>query len=181
MSRGQMKYKYLTGDGPSRPITDMNDPTDNLTPALFVHLDQSPAGVLKRIRLLNGDRTLQLLNGRVRVINFWRPITTVDDWPLALCDGSTMSYDELLGVDLVRRDYVGSTMYAKYKPGYKRYYLEKQKPSEVCLFKNFDSSTDVPVTMCPHVSFAQDNAPGSPRLRESIEIRAFVYTKPRGG
>lgn len=37
------------------------------------------------------------------------------------CDGSTMTYDELLGVDLVRRDYVGSTMYAKYKPGYRWY------------------------------------------------------------
>lgn len=61
------------------------------------------------------------------------------------CDGSTMTYDELLGVDLVRRDYVGSTMYAMYKPGYRWYYLEKQKPSEVCLFKNFDSSTDMPV------------------------------------
>lgn len=30
--------------------------------------DQSPAGVLKRIRLLSGDRTPELLNGRVRVI-----------------------------------------------------------------------------------------------------------------
>jgi len=56
-----------------------------------------------------------------------------------------MLCDELLSVDLIRRDY-GSTMYAKYKPGYKWYYLEKQKPSEVCLFKNFDSSADVPVT-----------------------------------
>lgn len=78
--------------------------------------------------------------------SFWRPLTTVDDWPLALGDGSTMTYNELLGVDLVRRDYVGSTMYAKYKAGYRWYYLENQNPSEVCLFKNFDSSTDVPVT-----------------------------------
>jgi hypothetical protein len=69
------------------------------------------------------------------MFSFWRPLKTVDDWPLALCDGSTMSYDELLGVDLIRRDYVGSTMYAKYKPGYKWYYLEKQKPSEVCLYE----------------------------------------------
>lgn len=70
----------------------------------------------------------------------------MEDWPLALCDGSTMPYDELLGVDLVRRDYIGSTMYAKYKPGYKWYYLEHQTASEVCLFKNFDSSVEVPVT-----------------------------------
>lgn len=57
-----------------------------------------------------------------------------------------MSYSELLGVDLVRRDYIGSTMYAKYSPGYNWYYLENQTASEVCLFKNFDSSVKVPVT-----------------------------------
>jgi hypothetical protein len=91
--------KVRTSCGPSRPITNMNDPTDPLTPALFVHLgkplvgvafaprgstrsrsgrhhetslmyaiDQSPAGVLKRIRLLNGDQSRELLKGRVRVI-----------------------------------------------------------------------------------------------------------------
>jgi hypothetical protein len=51
-----------------------------------------------------------------------------------------MGYHDLLEVDLVRRDYVGSTMYAKYRSGYKWYYLDKQRPDEVCFFKNFDSS-----------------------------------------
>ena len=54
-----------------------------------------------------------------------------------------MGYDDLLEVDLIRKDYIGSTMYAKYRPGYKWYFLDRQRPDEVCLFKNFDSDTTV--------------------------------------
>lgn len=73
----------------------------------------------------------------------WRPIRLVEDQPLALCDGTSISYDDLLEVDLIRSDYIGSTMYAKYRPGYKWYYLGQQRSDEVCLFKNFDSSDEV--------------------------------------
>lgn len=40
----------------------------------------------------------------------WRPLQRVGNWPLALCDCTSMTYDELFDVDLVRRDYIGSTM-----------------------------------------------------------------------
>lgn len=35
-------------------------------------------------------------------------------------------------------------MFAKYRPGYRWYYLENQRPDEVCLFKNFDSREESP-------------------------------------
>ncbi|KAL4900326.1 hypothetical protein BDW74DRAFT_162085 [Aspergillus multicolor] len=69
-------------------------------------------------------------------------------------------------------------MYAKYRPGYSWFYLERQLPLEVCLFKNFDSRGGIRASMCPHVSFEQDNAPKHAKPRESIEVRAFVYTRP---
>lgn len=124
----------------------------------------------------------------------WRPLSPVENWPLALCDGSSMKYDDLLEVDLIRKDYIGSTMYAKYRDGFRWYYLENQKPEEVCFFKNFDSCTDVRAQseglflpdmsgrlimlsiVCPHVSFDQDNAPQNASPRESIEVRALVFT-----
>jgi len=62
------------------------------------------------------------------------------NWPLVLVDGRTMCYDDLHEVDLIRRNYVGSTMYAKWREGYKWYFLDDQTPEEVCLFKNFDSA-----------------------------------------
>lgn len=54
-----------------------------------------------------------------------------------------MHYEDLIEVDLIRKDYIGATMYAKYRPGYKWYYLDQQRPDEVCLFKNFDSDAEV--------------------------------------
>jgi hypothetical protein len=54
----------------------------------------------------------------------WRPLSTVEDWPLALTDGSTMGYSDIIEVDLVRQGYIGSTMYAKWRPGYKWHYLD---------------------------------------------------------
>ncbi|KAK0735994.1 hypothetical protein B0T21DRAFT_311062 [Apiosordaria backusii] len=167
-------------------LTDMNDPTDPLTPAAQVHLDQSPKGVLKRVRLLMGSRADFLLGGRVRVINLWRPLNKVQDWPLAVANGSKFSYQDLIEVDLIRRDYIGSTMYAKWKEGgHEWYYLRDQEPNEICLFKNFDSDTTVNATMCPHASFALlDNekrltgCKGGSCVRESIEMRAFVFTYP---
>jgi len=90
-----------------------------------------------------------------------------------------MRYDDLLDVDLIRQDYVGSTMFAKYRQGYRWYFLQNQTPDEVCLFKNFDSSEEVKAQMCPHVSFQQDNAPPNPAPRESVEVRFMVFTYPK--
>jgi len=163
-------------EGKSNEFTDMNDPSDPLVPASQVHLDQSPAGVLKRVKLLMGDRADSLLKGRIQLINVWRPLHIAKNWPLALCDGPSMDYDDLLEVDLVRRDYVGYTMYAKYRPGYKWCFLKDQTPDEVCLFKNFDSKDEVDGKICPHVSFS---FPGDTSTRESIEVRALVLTLPK--
>ncbi|KAL2175486.1 uncharacterized protein P884DRAFT_206109 [Thermothelomyces heterothallicus CBS 202.75] len=122
---------------------NMNDPADPLQPAKQAHVDQSPTGAIKRVKTMKGDRASSLLEGRLRIINLWRPTETVENWPLALCDGASMTRDDLLETDLVRRDYVGSTMFAKYRPGYSWYYLSNQRPEEVCLIKNFDSDETV--------------------------------------
>ncbi|KAI9853914.1 MAG: hypothetical protein M1813_001629 [Trichoglossum hirsutum] len=127
----------------TKKYVNLNDPTETLPPAGQVHVDQSPMGVLKRVRLLMGSQAPFLLKGRVRVINVWRPLKTVEDQPLVLCDGRSVKYSDLLEIDLVRRDYVGSVMFPKYRPGYQWYYLDRQTRDEVCLFKNFDSREDV--------------------------------------
>lgn len=106
-----------------------------------------------------GERADFLLQGRVQIVKYepiaegslilsdhnsaWRPISVVENWPLALCDGSSIHYEDLLEVDLIRKEYIGATMYAKYRPGYKWYYVEQQTADEVCLFKNFDSDGSV--------------------------------------
>lgn len=118
----------------------------------------------------------------------------VEDWPLAVCDGSNVDYADLIEVDHIRRQYIGGTMNAMYKDKYRWYYLHKQTSNEVLLLKQFDSSDSVKAKcesifndgrhrqisdeelVTPHASFHNQHAhPDAPR-RESIEVRALVFT-----
>lgn len=75
----------------------------------------------------------------------WRPLVEyVEDWPIALCDGSTIDPADLVEIDNVRRHYTGASMYALYNDNQKWYYMSKQRRSDVLLFKTFDSRKDVP-------------------------------------
>lgn len=160
----------------TQDVIDLNDPTNYLKPSGSVHVDQSPAAVLNRIRLQFPDDAGKLLKGRVRILNVWRPIKyTVEDWPLTLCDGSTLSSSDLVECDHIRRHYQGSTLYLLPNPKQKWYYLSKQHPDEVTIFKNFDSSTKVKATRAAHGSFSYNSSKSGISPRESIEVRALVF------
>lgn len=63
--------------------------------------------------------------------------------PLALCDASSMAEDDLVQADHIRRKFKGETLFTYYSPHHKWYYVSKQTPDEVILFKNFDSDPNV--------------------------------------
>ena len=74
----------------------------------------------------------------------WRPlIDSVEDWPLALCDGGTVDRSDLVEADHIRRHYMGSTLYLMSNAKHRFYYLSKQSKDDVVIFKNFDSSPTV--------------------------------------
>jgi hypothetical protein len=103
--------------------------------------DTSPPDIL---RLMRRDLPPELLNRRIRAINAWRPIVdTVCDWPLAICDGSTVSTSDLVEIDHVRLEARHRTFLAKSSPNYRWNYLRHQRRDEVTLFKNFDSDPKV--------------------------------------
>lgn len=161
-------------------VMNLNDLTAWLRPAMHVHIDQSPAATLKRIQLQLADDAEFLLRGRVRIINVWRPlIDRIQDYPLAICDGSTVSPFSLIEADHVRRHYMGSTMYLQNDPKQKFYYKSGMGKEDVLIFKNFDSE-QVNASFAPHASF---NHPSCPEIfveRESIEVRALVFTYAKG-
>jgi hypothetical protein len=75
----------------------------------------------------------------------WRPlINTVQDWPLAICDGSTVSLTDLVEADHIRRHYMGSTMYLQHNLNQRFYYMSNQTKDDVLMFKNFDSDRTMP-------------------------------------
>ncbi|OAR01684.1 hypothetical protein LLEC1_02191 [Akanthomyces lecanii] len=163
-----------------------------LLPVYAVHNDQSRLGAIKRVRYHMGDRADGLLRGRVRIINVWRPIRfAVEDFPLAVCDGSSVPPESLVSVDHVTRGYIGESYYPLYHASYRWYYLDKQTKDEVLLFKTFDNSNDAKAKCryawtltqllsslgCPHTAFRSRKVGASHNPRESIEVRALVFTK----
>ncbi|KAK2740664.1 hypothetical protein FQN57_006034 [Myotisia sp. PD_48] len=132
---------------------DYNNPVHPIGPASQVHVDQSEEAAIHRVRLHLPDQAEELLKGRLRIINIWRPIRgPVQQWPLAVCDGNTVHPHNLIETDHVRRQYAGCTLYALKDPGMKWYYMKNQRDDEVLLFKNFDSNENV-TKYSPHSSF----------------------------
>ena len=105
----------------------------------------------------------------------WRPLHhPVEDNPLALCDGSTITEEDLVEVDHITRSYHGRTMYGLYKPEHKWYYLSNQTPEEVVFIKCFDSEVDR-ARLTPHSAFLDSTSPKDAPHRESIEVRVLVF------
>ncbi|MBV8398888.1 MAG: hypothetical protein JOZ17_09125, partial [Acetobacteraceae bacterium] len=61
-------------------------------PATRVHVDHTAKSGPQRVRDLLPDEAEELLNGRVQVINLWRPLfSPLQDAPLAVCDSRTVA------------------------------------------------------------------------------------------
>ncbi|KAF2855176.1 hypothetical protein T440DRAFT_415346 [Plenodomus tracheiphilus IPT5] len=147
-------------------------------PLPTVHIDQTVKGMVKRVHHHMGSEASGLLKGRVRMINIWRPIINpVTNWPLALCDGSTVSPTDLVPTDFITADYVGEMYNVVYRAKHEWYYLSRQRPEEVFLFKIADSKEDVRARYCPHASFPQKGIIHGGIPRESIEVRALVFSE----
>lgn len=78
-------------------------------------------------------------------ISVWHPLKGPNqDWPLALCDASTLDSDK----DLEIADYVTETANREHCLAYARaehrwWYLSHQKPTEAYMFRQYDSSKGI--------------------------------------
>ena len=105
----------------------------------------------------------------------WRAVSQgPQDNTLAICDGSTVKFDDGVVIDSIIGDpgipgnRFDSRM-SRYNPDHRWYYLSDMEPDDVMLFKGFDSS--IPNSMnAMHSAFdnplGQDSVP-----RRSVEAR----------
>jgi len=155
---------------------DLDDRTINLEPVTVVHVDQTKTAAVNRVRRHSGERAEELLKGRVRIINVWRPYAApIECHPLAVLDGSTIPAEKLVEVDVVRQSYIGESYYPLHDDGYRWYFIDEQTKEDVLLFKMYDSCETVKAKCCPHASFHQYTTK-EPGPRESIEARALEFT-----
>ena len=147
-------------------------------PATRVHVDQTVTSGANRVREHLPDEAEALLNGRVQVINLWRPIRgPVRDTPLAMLDGTTVKEGDLVASDLIYPNRSGETYSVTYSPDHRWFYFPDMTPDEAILLKCYDSATDGRTRFGPHTAFVDPTTPANAPPRESIELRTLVFHK----
>ncbi|MBV9861618.1 MAG: methyltransferase [Alphaproteobacteria bacterium] len=145
-------------------------------PATRVHVDHTGKSGPQRVRDLLPDDADELLQGRVQVINLWRPIRgPLRDAPLAVCDAKSVDPGDLVASDLVYRDRVGETYSVTYNPAHRWFYVPEMRADEGLLLKCSDTKTDGRARFMPHTSFTDPTTPADAPPRESIELRTLVF------
>lgn len=163
---------------PTSGIIDGKDKTQHLLPSSHVHLDQHPTNVPSMVRRHFPNRAARLLKRRVRIINVWKPLVdVVHDFPLALCDGGTISNSDLVAADHITRCHFDINSFGLYSARHQWWFLHEQLIDEVVVFKNFDSDYTVKAKCCLHSSFEQHLLSSVGKAgRESIEVRLMVFS-----
>lgn len=150
---------------------------------------------MTRIRSQTELKADFLLRGRVRVINIWRPVShPVYDCALALTDtvGSSLTVRDAIECDRVRRDtgkFWDTMGVVQHRLGYSWWYMSEQTPDEPVMFMGYDSActrriarqedVDGNPGFCFHTAFdVPEPYPEGWQPRESIEVRALVFTYP---
>ena len=148
-------------------------------PADIVHNDYTARSGVKRLRDHFADdpnEAEQLLRRRFAIVNVWRSIAgPVYNYPLALCDATTVRSEDLVSVERRAEDRIGELQVALHDSGQRWYYFPEMQMDEALLFKTFDSETDGRARFTIHSSFADPDAPVDAPLRESIETRCLVF------
>ncbi|TLU73785.1 CmcJ/NvfI family oxidoreductase [Lichenicoccus roseus] len=159
-----------------RRIPGQEDRAGQRQPVARVHVDQTLSSGPERVRRHLGAEAAALLDGRVQVINVWRPIRgPVLDSPLAVCDGSSLAPGDLVATDLVYPQHRGEVYSVRHNPGQRWHYLSRMMPDEVLLLKCYDSRETGVSRFAPHTAFSDPTTPPDAPPRQSIELRALVF------
>ena len=160
-------------------------------PASEAHVDFTPRRAEQLARDLYGK---EFPNGRgfSRFIasSLWRSFSDPpQDWPLALCDASSVRSDE--GVpntlhvvdeipdaagmmrDMPGEDSLLAAAIFHYSPDHRWWYFSNMTRDEVVLLKFHDSDM-TRALRTPHTAFRDTSFPGA-KARESIEFRSFAF------
>ncbi|EIW59405.1 uncharacterized protein TRAVEDRAFT_71487 [Trametes versicolor FP-101664 SS1] len=135
-------------------------------PAELVHVDQTYAASIARVRYHLPADADRLLQGRVRLINVWRPIAhPVAHHPLAVSDWRTLdAHADLVPMRFIYPEREGGAYSVRYHPRHEWYYLADQTPEEVTLIKCYDSEEGV-ARLTPHTAFPDKTAlEGAPHV-----------------
>jgi hypothetical protein len=149
---------------------------------LRVHNDYTGRSAAQRVRVLLPDEAEALLTRRFAIVNVWRPLRRpAIASPLALCDATSFTDDDLVATDLVYHDRRGEISSVRFNPSHRWVYFSAMQPNEVLLIKCHDSATDGRARLSFHTAFDDPTTPIDTPPRESIELRTLVLVAEQNG
>ncbi len=114
------------------------------------------------------------LAGRYVIYDLWRPTNgPVEQWPLALCDGTTLQASDLVEAELRWPHRTGHVAILRHEPRHRWFYAPRMTPAEALLFVCYDSA-DPHGAWGAHTAFADPNSAPGARVRESLETRVIA-------
>ncbi|KAF2149220.1 hypothetical protein K461DRAFT_260532 [Myriangium duriaei CBS 260.36] len=143
-------------------------------PVNRVHIDQTAKAARQRVQRHAPEDAERLLEGRVRIVNVWRPLNgPVVSSPLAMADSNSVSDDAVVPVEHRYPDRTGETAGIKAEEGHRWWYWSGMGNEERILLQCYDSKLGKRVA---HTAFTDKRTEGPEwRGRESIEVRALVF------
>ncbi|KAG4277154.1 serine/threonine protein kinase [Fusarium proliferatum] len=108
-------------------------------PSKVAHNDQTYEGTIAKIKHDFGSQAPSILSQRFRIINVWKPLKPVRQYPLTLCDYRTCDERDGHRSDLVYPHVVSENILFSYSKDQKWYYVSDQSDEEVWLIKTMDS------------------------------------------
>ncbi|KAF2748262.1 hypothetical protein M011DRAFT_466676 [Sporormia fimetaria CBS 119925] len=149
-----------------------SNPDAPRAPVTRVHIDQTPKSAIARVYHHLPERAEELLRGRYRIINVWRPLNgPVLAHPLTFADSTSVPDEDLVAVEHRYPDRNGETAAVKYSAGQRWWYWSGMTDEERIFLKCFDTEGG----RCAHSAFVDPRTPEGARGRESIEVRALVF------
>ena len=149
------------------------NPNAHRAPVTRVHIDQTAASTTARVQHHLPNEAEELLKGRVRIINVWRPLNgAVESFPLAFADSTSVHDDALVGIEHRYPDRTGETAAVKYGAGQRWHYWSGVSDNERILLQCADTQDGARV---PHTAFIDPRSGEGAKPRESIEVRALVF------
>lgn len=140
-----------------------------------VHIDgaYSSADTLARYYFESAAEPL-IATKCLQILNVWRPLAEIKQDPLAVADSTSIPEEDLVYVPIIHPYALGGTYVVPRNDCHRWFFVDRQKPEQVLVFKSYDSRKDIPARRTAHCSFSK---PGKmdEDVRQSIELRALCF------
>ena len=150
-----------------------SSPNAHRAPVTRAHIDQTEKSTKARVHYHLPDEAGELLKGRYRIINVWRPLNgPVVASPLAFAASASVPDQAVVPVEHRYPHRTGETAGIRYTEGQKWHYWSGMTNNERLFLQCFDNVSEARV---PHTAFVDPRTQPEWPGRESIEVRALVF------